>query len=224
MSDATRPSVHACRLLLRSDAEAIFAVHCAATRGLPNDMVRRESLEFILEQIDDGFVVGVFSEAAILVAYGALTVVVEEVDKVANILDLDAASRARFCLLDGGAVHPDWRRRGMHREIIAARLRYAKVLGKDLVGATVSPRNIQTLKNTFNAGFRIMQAELLYGGYERLILVRDLRGGLPRFIGFQSVIAEDFSQHINAIRAGLAGFELLRNDQGQAIVQYGRQG
>jgi hypothetical protein len=46
------------RLLLESDAEAAFAVHLAATRLLRNDLVRRESLDFIRDQINDGFVIG----------------------------------------------------------------------------------------------------------------------------------------------------------------------
>ncbi len=228
MSGGAQPSAPACRLLLRSDAEAIFAVHCAATRGLTNDMVRNESLEFILTQINDGLVVGVFSEANILAAYGALTVLGGAVDKVVSALDLDVASRARFSLLDGGAVHPDWQQRGLHEVTLVERLSYAKGLGKDLVGATVSPRNIKILKNLFNAGFCVVRAELLYGGYERLILVRDLRSfarnALTSPSSFQSVFVEDFSRHIDALKSGLAGFELSWNAQGKAMIQYAHQG
>ncbi len=222
MTDMAMPPALTFRPLRSADAEAAFAVHHAATHRLTNDIVRRESREFICGQIGDGFVLGGFAESGSLVAYGALMVAVDETDKIADMLELDVANRARFCLLDGTAVHPDWQRRGIHKAMIAARLDHARNLGQDLVGVTVSPRNMKSFKNLLNAGFCIEQAGLLYGGYERLILLRDLRGVLPSFVRSASVLAENFAQHRDAIKTGLAGFELSLSDQGLAIIQYGR--
>lgn len=211
-----------CRLLLESDAEAAFAVHCAATSQLSNNIVRKESLEFIREQINDGFVVGGFSGEGDLVAYAALTVSNSAIHKVADLLEIDPASRKRFCLLDGVAVHPEWQFRGIHHALIAERLCYARHLGRDVIGVTVSPSNLKSLKNLLGTGFLVMQATLLYGGHERLILVQNLGnrpdGGLTRV---KAVDLGRFEESLEALRSGLCGFEISWNEQGQAIMHYG---
>ncbi|MEY4718432.1 MAG: hypothetical protein RL563_1050 [Pseudomonadota bacterium] len=222
MSGAEISDGISCRLLLGSDAEAAFAVHCAATSHLSNNIVRRESLEFIREQINDGFVVGGFSGEGDLVAYAVLTVSNSATHKVADLLEIDPASRKRFCLFDGVAVHPKWQFRGIHHALIAERLSYARRLGRDVIGVTVSPRNFKSLKNLLGTGFLVMQATLLYGGYERLILVQNLgsrpEGGLTRV---KAVALGRFEESVEALRSGLCGFEISWNEQGQAIMHYG---
>ena len=212
------------RLLLESDAEAAFAVHCAATIQLSNDIVRRENLDFIREQINDGFVVGGFTKDGALVAYAALIVSNVAIDKIADLLELESSSRKRFCLLDGVAVQPDWQLRGIHHSLIAERLCYARNLGKDMIGVTVSPRNQKSLKNLLSTGFIVVQATLLYGGHERLILVRNL-GSNPEIEDshIKTVALECFDENLGAIRSGLCGFNLSWDERGQAIMHYGNR-
>jgi hypothetical protein len=99
---------------------------------------------------------------------------------------------------------------------------YARRLGRDVIGVTVSPRNFKSLKNLLGTGFLVMQATLLYGGYERLILVQNLgsrpEGGLTRV---KAVALGRFEESVEALRSGLCGFEISWNEQGQAIMHYG---
>jgi len=210
------------RLLLEADADAAFAVHCAATCQLQNDIVRRESLEFIRDQINYGFVIGGFSADGQLVAYAALAVENSATSKISDLLKLDTESRKNFCLLDGVAVHPAWQSRGMHHALITERLCYARDLGKDIVGVTVSPSNLKSLKNLLASGFLVIQATFLYGGHERLILVRHLgyRAG-TRYHRTKTVALKRFDESLEAIRSGLCGFELAWDEQGQAFMHYG---
>lgn len=210
------------RILLEADAKDAFAVHCSAADQLTNHVVRRESLEFITDQVNYEFMIGAFPESGGLVAYGGLVVSARGGGKIADALDLDPESRLRFCLLDGVAIHPDWQQRGIHGELITKRLCYARDLGKNLVGVTVSPRNTRSLKNLLDAGFRIRRAEYLYGGYERLILMRDLICEAQSYAGIRSVLAEDFVQNLAAIREGLSGFKLFWNEENKAMIHYGR--
>lgn len=210
------------RLLLESDAEAAFAVHCAATCHLQNDIVRKESLKFIRDQINDGFVIGGFAADGQLVAYAALSVDNSATSKISDLLELDPANRRKLCMLDGVAVQPAWQSRGIHHALIAERLCYARDLGKDIVGATVSPRNLKSIKNLLTSGFLVIQATLLYGGHERLILVRHL--GSHAGTGYyrtKTIALNRFDESIEAIRSGLCGFELAWDEQGQAFMHYG---
>ncbi len=221
MTAAVQQRTFSLRLLTEADAESAFDVHCTATCSLNHDVVRLETLEFIREQINDGFMVGAFGRHQTLIAYGVLTTSTDPAGKVANILRLDPLRRARFCLLDGVAVHPEWQRCGIHDALIAERLCYARDLGRDIVGVTVSPRNPKSLKNLLQSGFRIVEAALLYGGYQRLILVRDSGFQMTELKSTRLVVADQFELSVDAIRSGLCGFELTSNAKGQAVIHYG---
>jgi len=211
------------RLLSSADVDLALAIHESAAGRLTNDIVRRESREDIQKQIDDGFVVGAISGEGVLAAYAVLSVLREETDDLSTVLDLDDRERSRFCVLDGVAVLPEWQRKGVHELLIRERLCYARDLGRDLIGVTVSPRNTRSLQNLLSSGFRIARGAMLYGGFERLILVRDMRWMPLPFVGVQSAIADNFKQSLDAIRKGLFGFSLTWNDHGEAVIQYGRE-
>jgi GNAT superfamily N-acetyltransferase len=210
------------RLLLESDAEAAFAVHLAATRLLRNDLVRRESLDFIRDQINDGFVIGGFSEVGNLIAYAALNISNTAINNIADFLELDPASRKKFCLLDGVAVHPEWQSGGIHHALIAERLCYARDLGRDLVGVTVSHLNLKSLKNLLGNGFLVMHATHLYGGHRRLILIRNLEYNAESVYPLVRTVALGcFVKNAEALKSGLCGFNLSLDKEGNAIMHYG---
>lgn len=210
------------RLLDESDAQAAFAVHSAATTGLSGDIVRKDSLNFIREQINDGFVVGGFTEKKSLVAYAALTASNIAIHNIADLLQLKLEIRKRFCLLDGVAVHPDWQLRGLHHALIAERLCYARDLGKDIIGVTVSPRNLKSLKSLIDMGFLVVQATFLYGGYERLVLTRNPGNSLDtEYICIKPVDIERFDEIVEAIGSGFCGFELSWDEQGKVFMNFG---
>jgi GNAT superfamily N-acetyltransferase len=222
MSSATIRNGITLRLLVESDAQAAFAIHSAATTRLSSDIVRQDSLHFIREQINDGFVVGGFTENKALVAYATLTVSNIAIHKIADLLQLELESRKRFCLLDGVAVHPDWQLRGLHHALIAERLCYARDLGKDIVGVTVSPRNLKSLKSLIDTGFLVVQATLLYGGYERLVLTRNLGNSLGTgYTCVKTVNIERFDECVEAIQSGFCGFKLSWDEQGKVFMNFG---
>jgi GNAT superfamily N-acetyltransferase len=211
------------RLLSSTDVESALAIHESAAGRLTNDMVRRESRDDLRRQIDDGFVIGALTDDSALIAYATLSVLPEANGELAKLLDLDDGECSRFCVLDGVAVLPAWQRKGVHELLIRERLCYARDLGRDLIGVTVSPRNTRSLQNLLASGFRIARGAMLYGGFERLILVRDMRWMPLQIVGVQSAIADNFKQSLDAIRKGLFGFSLTWNDHGEAIIQYGRE-
>jgi GNAT superfamily N-acetyltransferase len=223
MEPLTLPDI-SFRLLTSTDVEAALTVHEMAAGRLTNDMVRRESRDDLCQQINDGFVIGaVAKEDGALVAYGALAVLAESTGELAELLELDDRDRSRFCVLDGVAVLPEWQRRGVHELLIRERLCYARDLARDLVGVTVSPRNTRSLQNLLASNFRIARGGMLYGGFERLVLLRDMRWMQNQFVGVQTAIADNFKQSLDAIRKGLFGFSLTWNDHGEAVIQYGRE-
>ncbi len=222
MEPPTLPDV-SFRLLTSTDVEAALTVHEMAAGRLTNDMVRRESRDDLSQQINDGFVIGAVAKDGALVAYGALAVLAESTGELAKLLELDDLDRPRFCVLDGVAVLPEWQRRGVHALLIRERLCYALDLARDLVGVTVSPRNTRSLQNLLASNFRIARGGMFYGGFERLVLLRDMKWMQNQFVGVQTAIADNFKQSLDAIRKGLFGFSLTWNDHGEAVIQYGRE-
>lgn len=89
-----------------------------------------------------------------LVAYGVLRM------PKATKNDWDGMERAvpaeaKFAVLDGSAVHPEFWSRGLHRRAIDERTQMAAGWGVDYVVALAGPRNIPSMRNLTRSGFAI---------------------------------------------------------------------
>ena len=82
--------------------------------------------------------------------------------------------------VDSAVVHPDFRGRGLQKEM--ARLAVAMVKEKYPQGillTTISPRNPASLRSMQAVGFSVLHQKKMYGGKDRCILALALDGKLP---------------------------------------------
>lgn len=77
---------------------------------------------------------------------------------------------------DTAFVDPDYRGMGLQRRLLQAREEIALQLGAKYALVTVSPANEFSLRNILNQGFEIIARKQLYGGLDRYVLKKDLRG------------------------------------------------
>jgi len=82
---------------------------------------------------------------------------------------------AECVTLDTTFIHPDWRGHGLQRAFIDMRIQKATELGVLFAFATVSPDNQYSLANIRSYGFEVLEKGTFYGGYERLVLIKQLR-------------------------------------------------
>lgn len=201
------------------DAGAAWAIHTAAITPAPAGLVRPDPLSHFESHTGrDGVILACMHGAGQMVGYGVLGI---GSPMAAHLADLLGADAARFAILDGAAALPEWRGHGLHQAAIVERIAYAAQRGRTLIGATVSPRNLRSLRSMFRAGFTVHAAALMYGGLERLLLSRDTLAVAPQAAPVLRVDAGDFGAHQAALAAGLVGLDLLQEPGGAWRAGYG---
>lgn len=88
--------------------------------------------------------------------------------------------------------------------------------------ATVAPSNLPSLRGLLGEGFTIRRCALVYGGLQRLLVLRDLERAAPRWIAARRVRADDYDAHQAALADGLFGFGYVEGEAGAGYVVYGR--
>jgi GNAT superfamily N-acetyltransferase len=166
----------------------------------------------------DGVLRACLHGGAAMVGYGVLGI---DSPMAAHLAGLLAADPARFAILDGAAALPEWRGFGLHQAAIGARIAWAAARGRTLIGATVSPHNLRAMHSLFRAGFRIHAYAPMYGGLERLLVLRDTQAPAPQASAALRVAATDCGAHRAALAAGLAGLDLHQDAGGSWSVGYG---
>lgn len=204
---------------LTHDFDAIHALHRAVIENTPAGMVRPDDLAHFKRHTGEcGDTLGCFLDGGSLVAYGVLGVHSPTVSHLADMLDCDPA---RFCVLDGAATLPEWRGYKLHYEVIDERMLHARRLGRTLVGATVSPDNIRSMRGLFRAGFEVYRYAIVYGGLARLVMRRDLGIERAAWELEMRVPARDHLAHRAALAAGLTGYACRQDEQGAWHIDYG---
>ena len=204
--------------LVSADPAAVHAIHGAAIAGVPRGMVRPDSLaHFEQHSGRDGATLVCLSGSA-MVAYGVLGIDSGMAEHLAALLKADPA---RFAILDGAGALPAWRGYGLHQAAIEQRTGHAAALGRTLIGATVSPRNLRAMASMFRAGFTIHGSALLYGGHERLLMQRDTLGAPLQAPLEREIDALDWTAHQDALAGGLVGVRLRQGPDGRWHVGYG---
>jgi hypothetical protein len=210
------------RMVREDEVQTVLAVHLEALAGMESGLVRPDSLEHFACHISkDGVIIGAFVNRAGMVAYGVLGMRSETADHMADILQVDAADRSRFCILDGAASLPAWRGNRLHRDLIRERVKAADTLGRTLLGATVSPSNMTSMRGLLESQFEIRTYGLLYGGLPRLVMQRDLRNENRRWVLQHKVLSTDAVAHQAALAEGLNGFACEEDAQGKWLIHYG---
>ncbi|WP_334190284.1 hypothetical protein [Noviherbaspirillum sp.] len=210
------------RVLRKEEAPVAHAVHIEALSGQAAGLVRPDELSHFMRHMgEEGLLVGCFIADGQMVAYGVLGTASKTVSHMAELLEIDEADHSRFCVLDGVAALTAWRGYGMHRESIKERLRHAGQLGHTLVGATVAPGNIPSMRGLFEARFQVKKFSMLYGGLSRLVLKKDLKVAEPDWVLQHRVAATDEPGHQSALKEGLTGFGCSQREDGVWQVHYG---
>jgi GNAT superfamily N-acetyltransferase len=196
------------RQLDTKDYEAVVALRDAVLNTLPDpDMYVREDdeEEFVRGHLNVfGESLGYF-DGDDLVAYLALTT-----DLVASGEDVEFAActpTSDDVVFAAAMVLPSYQGRSLHRAGITRHLAIAEERGAHRGFAQISPRNHRSLQNYFSHGFRCTQAVSYPDGRRRLLLERDLVGGVDaaRIDDVALVDMNDFraiSRELTATRAG----------------------
>lgn len=209
------------RTLRADEARAVHALHCHVAALTPAGMVRPDRLEhFERHMVRCGRILGCFADGE-LVAYGVLGLDSPTVDHMADLLALDAAERARLCVLDGAASLPQWRGRRLHCAGIEQRMALGRELGRTLVSATVAPENMRSLRGLMQEGFSVRRYALVYGGLARLVVQRDLLLPMAPCVAARvRVAAADHAGHQRALAQGLDGMHCWQDAAQRWWIDY----
>ncbi|MES2072174.1 MAG: hypothetical protein V4488_17595 [Pseudomonadota bacterium] len=210
------------RKLQPHEAALAHRVHLEAIADQAVGLVRPDQPDhFTAHTGQAGAIVGCFGQAGKMVAYGVLGTASATSAHMAALLGIAPADKARFAILDGVACLPEYRGYGLHRGSIQARLDQASELGRSLIGATVSPDNIVSLRGLLEAQFAVRNFAMLYGGLARLILLRDTRIVDPAWSLEKKIGAGNRAAHQAALAMGLSAYACSQTASGAWQLHYG---
>ena len=141
------------------DLARVLALHDAVHRAAPVEgLFVRETPGFFAAHLGrDGHILGLEAPDGTLVCYGVLGLPQADADEnFGHDLGLTAADRARVCHLDGTAVLPALRGRGLQRHMTRRRLALARAAGRDIALSTAAPGNAWSLANLTAEGLRVV--------------------------------------------------------------------
>ncbi|HSY28804.1 MAG TPA: hypothetical protein VK832_14945 [Burkholderiaceae bacterium] len=209
-------------LLDSHEAEQAYQVHLDAIAGQAIGLVRSDDLpHFIAHTGAAGAIIGCFAADGKMVAYGVLGTNSATASHMAKLLHVKTADLERFAILDGAASLSEWRGYGLHRELIQLRLDLAITMGRSLIGATVSPDNILSLRGLLAAQFQIRDFATLYGGLPRLVMQRDMTTVESSWALVRLVDVSDQAAHQAALAQGLIGYACSQTDNQDWQLHYG---
>ena len=160
------------RLLDQSDLDRVEALHRQSIAGVGVQAVKPETRDFFASLLGGrGQVIGLTTDQEAgqsLIAYGVLQHALKPGDSPLPLLGLPA--HQPVLKLAGASVAPDWRRHGLQRLLIEARLRLSGDCG--VVFSTAAPSNPASWSSLLACGFVVRGVQLLYGGHPRYMMVR----------------------------------------------------
>jgi hypothetical protein len=205
-----------------SDAREAHRIHCEALQGSAQGLVRADGLaHFERHTGADGVMVCCRSPSQEMVAYAILGTHSHNADHLAGLMGISSAQRTRFAILDGVATRPAWRGFHLHQASIMERISHARTIQRTLLAATVSPNNWFSLRGLLDAGFTVSGFAVVYGGLDRLLLMRNLEVHAVAWRPAYSVTSDDIAAHQAALAGGLLGYACSEMGSKQWQVQYG---
>lgn len=200
------------------DAQAVHRLHRSAVANAVSGQVRPDTVEhFAAHRGHAGCLVASFNASGQMVAYGVLALAMPIVSKFAALLEADPA---QVCVLDGSAVHQDWRGLRLHEAAIVERLRRATALGRPAAVATVAPQNLPSLRSLLRAGFEVRRFALLYGGLPRFVLYRPAEPKLAAPPCELRISMHEIGRHQQALAAGWVGHACHQSPDGDWCLDY----
>ena len=215
-----KEAVQIAQLAWRStrDASTVHRLHRSAIATELPGRVRPDTVEhFASHSGEAGCIVAGYHASGQMLVYGVVALAMPVVSKLADQLGIDPA---KVCVLDGSAVHPDWRGHRFHEAAIAQRLQRATALGRPAAVATAAPQNIPSLQGLLRAGFEVRRFAMLYGGLPRFVLYRPAEPRPGRRPCELRLSMHDIAAHQQAIAAGLVGHACSQSPEGDWCLDY----
>lgn len=162
-------------VLAEEDLDAVVALHEAAVASAPHGTVRHDAADFFGRILaGDGALLGYRLDGGSLAAYGVLSFRAADEAHYGRILGLAESEWPRLAQLEGISVDRRWQGLGIQRLLGLWRIATAEALGYGHVAATAAPENFYSWRNLLALGLVIRKLELLYGGFPRYVLHREL--------------------------------------------------
>ena len=164
------------RCLNQCDLPMLLALHGQIHQELRDStLMIQESDSFFARHLhSSGRILGVFAGYR-LIAYAVLGLPkIDDPYNFGHYLSWDGRKRQYVAHLDGVGVLPGWRGHGLHHRLGKARITMASNQQRRYILATVAPHNGFSLANLRSLGLQVRHVIADFGGFERLLLYRDL--------------------------------------------------
>lgn len=202
------------------DALTVYNMHKLVTAHLLHGMVRPDALDHFERHVSQsGQILGCFLDDGTMVAYGVIGLKSHIVDHMALLLDADVNELA---VLDGASSLDPYRGYNLHLSVIDQRIAHAGKIGRRVIGATVYPENIRSLRGMFHAGLHVYNYAYMYNGLPRLIFKRELDQPAPAWRHEADLRCADHDAHKAAVADGLRGYACRQGADGGWLISYGR--
>lgn len=228
MTTRSLPPGHQLRVLTAADLPELHRLHEEVLRVLPEPGLFRlfgGAERFLADHLGArGQSLGVFAQDG-LVAYGSLTrPAAEDLDNYAGDLGWSPDRAGRVALLSAAMVHPSHRARGLHRTLIASRIRLARDLGAPELLVRAAPANAVSRRTLLSHGFAVTWLGVQREGSLRHVLWRPIEG--PAWAApasgeaaFSWVAADDLAGQQRLLREGWLGVRMRAGDPALGFVQ-----
>jgi GNAT superfamily N-acetyltransferase len=231
--DARTPSEaptshHTLRTLTAADLPALHRLHDDVLRALPDPSLFRlfgGAERFLADHLGArGRSLGVFARNG-LIAYGALTrPTAADLDNYAGDLGWPPERASRVALLSAAMVHPSQRGQGLHRTLIAGRIRLAADLGAPELLVRAAPVNAVSRRTLLSHGFAVAWLGVQREGSLRHVLWRPIGG--PAWVGpslddaaFTWAAADDLAGQQRLLGEGWLGVRMRAADDALGFVR-----
>lgn len=199
----------------------IIALHHAVAEAQSPELMAREDDGFFADHITAlGHTYGIF-EGRRLIAYAVLGLPTADSPNFGTDHGLSAGDRARVAHIDGIAVAPDRRGRGLHRLLIRHRVAEAEAAGRSILLSTAAPGNLPSLGNLLACGLTARDLIDKFGG-TRYLLRHDIGDTARPESGGQWLRVDDLEAQRASLRDGHVGWRLRRDEDGTAMMLHAR--
>ena len=213
------------RVLGEQDASAIHGLHHLCRQPLAPDMVRPDTVEFFRQACspEQGVVLGLETAQGQLISYGVLTLPPAKTGHYSESLRLAESELGKLAILDGSAVHPDWRGNGLQHLLIDWRIQWAACLQRIHICATAAPQNYPSWRSLCRSGLYIYNLSHFYGGMTRYVLYRNLHRHKVVTYRLRNVPITDLDTQQQLLDVGWIGIA-CRELRGTLHLQLGQHG